>query len=51
MKIISWNVNGIRSNIVDSNTSAYKKPRILQEGSPLHRIIELYDPNCLRVKA
>lgn len=47
MKIISWNVNGIRSNIVDSNTSAYKKPRILQEGSPLHRIIELYDPDVI----
>ena len=25
--IISWNVNGLRSNIVDFNSSKYKKPR------------------------
>lgn len=47
MKIISWNVNGIRSNIVDSKTSAYKKTRVIEEGSALDRIIKLHDPDVI----
>lgn len=47
MKIISWNVNGIRSNIVDTNTAKYKKPRIIAENSPLDKIISQYDPDII----
>lgn len=47
MKIISWNVNGIRSNIVDTKTSAYKKLREIEKGSALHKIIQLYDPDVI----
>lgn len=47
MKIISWNVNGIRSNIVDLNTSKYKKTRKLEVKSPLYEIINKYNPDII----
>ena len=47
MKILSWNVNGLRSNIVDTNTAKYKKPRKLEENSPLKKIIDKYDPDIV----
>ena len=47
MKIISWNVNGIRSNILDTNTAKYKNPRIIEENSPLYKIITVYDPDII----
>jgi exonuclease III len=40
MKIISWNVNGIRSNIIDSTTAKNKSIRNLELDSPLGQIIQ-----------
>lgn len=47
MKIISWNVNGIRSNIVDSYNAQYKKPRSIAPGSPLMSLIENHNPDVI----
>lgn len=47
MKIISWNVNGIRSNIIDSTTAKNKSIRNLDEHSPLGQIIQLHDPDII----
>ena len=47
MKIISWNINGIRSNIVDFTTSKNKKSRILDKGSALGFIIKKYNPDII----
>ena len=47
MKIISWNINGIRSNIVDSNTAKYKKPREIKKNSSFWKIITKYDPDIV----
>ena len=47
MKFISWNVNGIRSNIVDNNSSKYKLPRKIDENSPLDQIISTYQPDIV----
>ena len=47
MKIISWNVNGIRSNIVDTTTAKNKSERILETTSPLGIIIERYNPDIV----
>ena len=45
--IISWNVNGLRSNIVDFNSCKYKKPRKIEESSPLDSIIKKYNPDLI----
>lgn len=47
MKIISWNVNGIRSHIVDSSTAKNKKTREITSDSPLHKIIQSHDPDII----
>ena len=47
MKIISWNVNGIRSNIVDSNNASYKQKRIIHYDSSLTKIIDSHDPDVI----
>jgi len=47
MKIISWNVNGLRSNIVDSNTAKYKFPRTIETDSALNKIITVYNPDII----
>ena len=47
MRIISWNVNGIRSNIVDGNKASYKKERVIKEGSPIDQLITNYDPDII----
>ena len=47
MKIISWNVNGIRSNILDNKTSKFKGIRKLEKQSALARIIDLYNPDII----
>ena len=47
MKIISWNVNGIRSNVVDFTKSVNKKPRKLDNGSALGFLIKKYDPDII----
>lgn len=47
MKIISWNVNGIRSNIVDANSAKYKKRREIVAGSPLQKIIDEHNPDII----
>lgn len=47
MKIISWNVNGIRSNIVDATTAKNKLKRILQPSAALGIIIDTYDPDII----
>ena len=46
-KFLSWNVNGIRSCIVDNNTSKYKSPRKLTNDSPLGKIIEKDNPDVI----
>ena len=53
MKVITWNVNGIRSRIFNRKTSAQiaKQDQILpEEGSPMHNMIKNYDPDfiCLQ---
>lgn len=53
MKVITWNVNGIRSRIFNRKTSAQiaKQDEILpEEGSPMHNIIKNHDPDfiCLQ---
>ena len=45
MKIISWNINGIRSNIVDFNSSKYKNQRQIICDSPLDLIIKQHNPD------
>jgi len=47
MRIISWNVNGIRSNIVDFNTSKYKQERVVEVNSPLDLIMKKYNPDII----
>ena len=47
MKIISWNVNGIRSNILDFTKAANKKPRKLDSKSALGVLIEEYNPDII----
>ena len=47
MKIISWNVNGIRSNILDFTNSSNKKPRQINSGSALAFIIKKYSPDII----
>jgi len=47
MKIISWNVNGIRSNIVDFTKAANKKPRKLESLSALGFLVKKYDPDII----
>lgn len=47
MKIISWNVNGIRSNIVDFTNSKNKKIRNLSSDSALSYIINKYKPDII----
>jgi len=53
MKVITWNVNGIRSRIFNGKTSAQiaKQSEILpEEGSPMYNMIKNYDPDfiCLQ---
>ena len=47
MRIISWNVNGLRSNIVDFTTSKNKKAREIISDSPLDQLIQTYDPDII----
>lgn len=47
MKIISWNINGIRSNILDFNTSKYKNQRNIIQESPLGLIIKNHNPDII----
>jgi len=47
MKILSWNVNGLRSHIVDFTTSKNKKIRQITDDSPLHQIITLHKPDII----
>lgn len=47
MRIISWNVNGIRSNIVDFNTAKYKDKRQILENSPIDNLIKNYNPDLI----
>lgn len=47
MKIITWNVNGIRSNILDNNTSKFKGFRKIEDKSALKKIIDKYDPDII----
>ena len=47
MKIISWNVNGIRSNIVDWNNASYITPRNITSNSAIQEIIEKDDPDVI----
>ena len=47
MKILSWNVNGIRSYIIDKNTAKHKTKRILTKDSVLFEIITKYDPDVI----
>lgn len=47
MRIVSWNVNGIRSNIVDGNTSLQKKPRNIESDSSLARILNDKNPDII----
>lgn len=47
MRIISWNVNGLRSNIVDFNTSKNKNLRKIVDDSPLDQLIKKYDPDMI----
>lgn len=47
MRIISWNVNGLRSNIVDFTTSTNKNLRKISDGSPLDKLIKKYDPDMI----
>ena len=48
MKIISWNVNGIRSRIFNEHISSKIKnlDKILpQKDSPINELLENYDPD------
>ena len=47
MKIISWNINGIRSNIVDFSNASNKKNRQLDSHSALAFILEKYKPDII----
>ena len=47
MKIISWNVNGIRSNILDFTKAANKKPRKLDSTSALAFLLKKYNPDII----
>ena len=47
MKIVSWNINGIRSNIVDFTNAQNKTKRILIENSPLYKIIHTHNPDII----
>ena len=47
MKIISWNVNGIRSNILDNNTAKFKRSRKIEDKSVLKTIIDNYNPDII----
>jgi len=47
MKIISWNVNGIRSNILDFTKAANKKPRKLDSKSALAFLLKKYNPDII----
>ena len=47
MRIISWNVNGLRSNIVDFTTSKNKNLRKISDGSPLDKLIKKYNPDMI----
>lgn len=50
MKIITWNVNGIRSRIFNENISSKLKKNELifpQESSPIKKLIDDYDPDVI----
>lgn len=50
LKIVSWNVNGIRSRIFDSKVSSECKKNVkrnLQEGSSLFNLINSEDPDII----
>ena len=47
MKIISWNVNGIRSNILDFEKSSNKRIRQIHKTSSLNYIITNYNPDII----
>ena len=47
MRIISWNVNGLRSNIVDFTSSKNKNSRKIIDNSPLDQLIKKYDPDLI----
>lgn len=53
MKVITWNVNGIRTRIFNRKTSAQiaKQDQILpEEGSPMYNIIKNYDPDFICIQ-
>ena len=47
MKIISWNVNGIRSNILDFDKSSNKRIRKIRKDSALNHLITTYNPDVI----
>ena len=47
MKVISWNVNGIRSNIVDFTKASNKKTRKLETASALGFLLKKYEPDII----
>jgi len=47
MKILSWNVNGIRSNILDFTNSSNKKTREINDTSALSLILKKYSPDII----
>ena len=47
MKILSWNVNGIRSNILDFTNSSNKKTREINDTSALSFIMKKYSPDII----
>tara|TARA_Y100000385_G_scaffold278638_1_gene327205 strand:+ start:167 stop:1015 length:849 start_codon:yes stop_codon:yes gene_type:complete len=47
LSIISWNVNGIRSKIVNEKTSAKKCPIPIEEDSNMAKMINNYDPDII----
>ena len=46
-KIISWNVNGIRSHIINDKTPANKKPIIIDHDSNFYQMAQQYDPDII----
>ena len=48
MRILSWNVNGIRSNIINDKTTSSKVADIpVNTDSNLQKCIDKYDPDII----
>jgi len=47
LSIISWNVNGIRSHIINEKTPNNKKPIIMEPDSNFYRMVTEYTPDII----